>query len=247
MLDLFGEEIKGKENHRDWTGNQRGVFSVKEVWKPMYNEVDLFGNIVQAKKSKDWMGTPKAMFKTLGASNHCNHNRQAEDFYATEPRAVELLCDLETFSHNIWEPCCGCGHISEVLKSRGYLVKSTDLIDRGYGEGNINFLSPEIREFDGSIVTNPPYRYAQEIVEKALSIIPIGRKVAMFLKVLFLEGKGRKSLFAKQPPIRVWISSSRLKCAMNGEFDAMGGSAVAYAWFVWEKGFHGDPIIKWFN
>ena len=24
-------------------------------------------------------------------------------------------------------------------------------------------------------------------------------------------------------------------------------SAIAYAWYVWEKGFTSDPVIKWFN
>ena len=39
-------------------------------------------------------------------------------------------------------------------------------------------------------------------------------------------------------------------CAKNGDFDEMiagGGSAVAYAWYVWEKGYKGDTILKWFN
>ena len=99
----------------------------------------------------------------------------------------------------------------------------------------------------GDIVTNPPYKFAKEFVEKALQIIPNGNKVVMFLKLTFLEGKARRSLFRTAPPIRVWVSSSRLKCAMNGDFDAMGGSATAYAWFVWQKGYKGDTIIKWFN
>lgn len=196
---------------------------------------------------KDWTGTPKAMFKVLGASNHCEHERQEDDFYATEPRAVELLCDLERFDPNIWEPCCGQGHISEVLKHRGYNVRSSDLIGRGYGEGGVDFLSESITSFDGSIVTNPPYKFAQQITEKALAIVPAGRKVAMFLKLLFLEGKGRRKLFAECPPVRIWVSSSRLKCAMNGRFDEMGGSAVAYAWYIWEKGYKGDTVVKWFN
>jgi putative uncharacterized protein (fragment) len=54
-------------------------------------------------------------------------------------------------------------------------------------------------------------------------------------------------MFDITPPKRVWVSSSRLKCAMNGEFDKMTGSAASYAWFVWEKGFRGDTIVKWFN
>jgi hypothetical protein len=74
-----------------------------------------------------------------------------------------------------------------------------------------------------------------------------GRKVAMFLKLQFLEGKSRKQFFLHNPPKVVYVSSSRLICAMNGEFSKYPSSAVAYAWFVWEKGFQGDPIIKWIN
>ena len=43
------------------------------------------------------------------------------------------------------------------------------------------------------------------------------------------------------------VSSSRLNCAMNGEFEKYPSSAVAYAWFVWEKGYRGNPVIKWIN
>lgn len=34
---------------------------------------------------------------------------------------------------------------------------------------------------------------------------------------------------------------------MNGDFDMYGSSAAAYAWFVWEKGYQGETIVKWFN
>lgn len=54
--------------------------------------------------------------------------RERDDYYATEPKAVELLLDLEKFDSNILEPCCGEGRISEVLKSAGYNVTSSDLM-----------------------------------------------------------------------------------------------------------------------
>lgn len=195
---------------------------------------------------KDWTGGKASVFKTLGASNHCDHDRERADYYATEPAAVEWLCKLETFNHKVLEPSCGAGHISEVLKAHGYEVESRDLVDRGYGT-QADFLSIDNQEWDGDIITNPPYSFAQEFVEKALRIIPDGHKVAMFLKITFLEGKKRKFLFRNTPPLRVWVSSSRLKCAMNGDFDAVGGSAACYAWFIWEKGYRGDTIVKWFN
>lgn len=103
---------------------------------------------------------------------------------------------------------------------------------------------------DGDIVTNPPYKYAKEFVEKALELIPVGNKVCMFLKLQFMEGKARKLLFEKYPPKTIYISSSRLLCAKNGDFDGMragGGSAVAYAWYVWEKGYKGETVVRWFN
>ncbi len=198
---------------------------------------------------KDWTGNKNSIFKTLGASNHTDKERQKHDYYATEPKAVELLLEVEEFSDHIWECACGEGHLSEVLIERGYNVRSTDLIDRGYGEGGLNFLT-QSELFDGDIITNPPYKHATEFVYKALDLIPEGRKVAMFLKLQFLEGKKRKKLFLTHPPKVVYVSSSRLLCAKNGEFERMragGGSAVAYAWFVWVKGFKGDTIVKWIN
>lgn len=204
---------------------------------------------------KDWTGNSNSIYKTLGASNHTEEEREANDYYATEPKALELLLDRESFAPYVWECACGGGHLSEVLKSRGYRVKSSDIIDRGYeGTELLDFLS--VRKEDVAldawrdIITNPPYKYAKEFVEHALNISMKGTKVAMFLKVQFLEGKARRELFRKYPPKVVYVASGRLLCAKNGEFEKMrkgGGSAVAYAWFVWEKGFKGDPVIKWIN
>lgn len=199
--------------------------------------------------SKDWVGNSNSIYKTLGASNHTDKERQSEDFYATEPKAAELLLKLEDFNENIWECACGEGDLSKVFEEAGHKVLSTDLVDRGYGQGGVDFLQcTEI--FDGDIITNPPYKYAKEFVEKALELVPDGNKVAMFLKLQFLEGKARKALFEKYPPKTIYVASSRLLCAKNGDFEGMkagGGSAVAYCWYIWEKSYVGDTVIKWFN
>lgn len=198
---------------------------------------------------KDWIGTGTSTFKTIGASNHTAKERELHDYYATEPKAAELLCDIFRFSPLIWECACGEGHLAKVFEERGYLVKATDLVDRGYGEGNVDFLKCD-DPFNGDIVTNPPCKYAQEFVEKALSLVKDGHHVAMFLKLTFMEGKKRKALFSQFPPKVIYVSSSRLLCAKNAEFDKMrdgGGSAVAYGWYIWEKGYQGNTVIKWFN
>lgn len=192
------------------------------------------------------MNNEHGVFVTLGASNHTMNPRAENDYYATDPRAVELLLEKEEFSNNIWECACGEGHISKVLEQNGYDVLSTDLIDRGYGTGGVDFLT-SVRVFDGDIITNPPYKYAIEFVKHALNSITNGHKVAMLLRLSFLEGKSRRILFDQYPPKKVYVSSNRILCAKNGDFENSDSSAIAYAWFIWEKGFSGTPILKWFN
>ena len=181
----------------------------------------------------------------LGSSNHTTDEREKYDYYATDPIAAEYLIE-EVELENILEPCCGEGHLSKVFIDDGITVTSTDLIDRGYGTGGINFLE-HYTKWDGDIVTNPPYMMAQEFVQHSLDIVPDGRKVIMFLKTLFLESKGRRQFFADTPLKEVMVSSGRIKCAKGGDFNSMKSSAVSYSWFIWEKGYEGIPTVKWFN
>lgn len=140
---------------------------------------------------KDWTGNSKSIYTTLGASNHTDKARETNDYYATEPKAAELLLQVEDFAPNIWECACGECHLSKVFEAHGYNVKSTDLIYRDGGMSEtFDFLTEsKPNSWNGSIITNPPYKYAYEFVEKALDTITEGNKVAMFLKLQFLEGK----------------------------------------------------------
>ena len=183
--------------------------------------------------------------RTLGSTSITKADREENDFYATEPKAVELLLAEETFANNILEPCCGEKHITKVLESAGYTVKSSDLIDRGVGADIQDFF--KITEWDGDIISNPPYKNALDFVKHSLDIIKEGSKVAMFLKILFLEGKTRKEFFLENPPKVIYVASGRLNCAKNGDFDKYTTGAVCYAWFVWEKGFTGEPVVRWIN
>lgn len=200
---------------------------------------------------KDWKGTSESAFKMLGASNHCKEEREINDYYATDPKAIDELLKYESFNKNIWECACGEGHLSKKLIEYGYNVLSTDLVNRGYGEVNedTDFLNGKYythTKFDGDIITNPPYKYCTEFILTALNKIPIGNKVAMFLKLQTLEGQDRyKKIFSKHPPKSVYVFVKRIQCAKNGEFK--GTSAVCYAWFVWEKGYTGNTILKWIN
>ena len=188
------------------------------------------------------------VFVTIGATNLSDSERELNDFYATDPIAMELLLENEIFCHDIWECACGEGHLSRVLEQHGHHVISTDLIDRGYGEAGVDFLEFKQNEpLRCDIITNPPYKYARQFVEHALDIVADGQKVAMFLRLTFLEGKARRELFKRYPPKTIYVASGRIRCAKNAEFEMDHGSAVAYCWMVWEKGFTGDPIVRWIN
>lgn len=188
----------------------------------------------------------ESTFINLGATNHGKGSREENDYYATDPIAAKLLLKVEPELNNIWECACGEGHLAHVFDEAGKLGKATDLINLGYGDVE-DFLLNNKPYHNGDIVTNPPYKYAQEFVEHALSKVDEGRKVCMFLKVLFLETQKRKELFIKFPPKVIYISSSRITCAKNGDFKIYNSSAIAYAWYVWVKGYKGDTIIKWIN
>lgn len=199
---------------------------------------------------KDWTGNNKAIYTCLGASSHALEQRQKDDYYATEPKAAELLLEVEPDLDNIWECACGEGHLAKIFDKAGKLQAATDLFYRGYGSSvSYNFLKPALmdKDYNGDIVTNPPYKYAKEFVETALELVSYKRKVCMFLKLTFLEGKARKELFKKYPPKVIYVCSGRIPCAKNGDFDKYPSSAVAYAWFVWEKGYTGGTFVKWIN
>lgn len=196
----------------------------------------------------------KSIYNTIGASNHTDKEREKNDYYATDPIAIDKLLQVEKPSQHIWECAAGEGHLAQRLKDKGYKVTTSDIVERGYKLDFIqDFLKISINglgsneEYD--ILTNPPYKFAKEFVLQSLNIVKKGRKVFMFLKLTFLEGKARlKELFSKYPPQKIYVFSKRILCAKNAEFKKMidgGGSAIAYAWYVWEKGYTGKTEVEW--
>ena len=116
--------------------------------------------------TKDWTGNTSIYA--------CNHRTKEEDvaendFYATHPESVQLFlkkCKERNFKlpNKIWECAVGQGHIAKELVAEGYDVLGTDLVDRGYGKGEIDFLQlnkedlrDEWKPYLKCIFTNPPY------------------------------------------------------------------------------------------
>ena len=203
--------------------------------------------------SKDWKGNKNSIFKTLGASNHTDKERESQDYYATDPIAIDKLAAVYDIPHFVWEPACGQGHLSDRLMDLGHKVYSSDIADRGYGivQDFLDSTLPQCEDpSDFCILTNPPFIRATEFVEHAMEILPNGAPAIMLLKTTALEGKGRwERLYSKGWLKAVYQFSERLLCAKNGDFEGMkagGGGIQSYAWFIFANdGKNDPPTIHW--
>lgn len=163
-------------------------------------------------------------------ANRSSANRKPSDFYPTPPECTQALLDFLGLhkEYVIWEPACGEGHISEVLKFNGYQVISTDLHDRGYGDGIEDFLTSEGKECD-MIITNPPFSHAEEFIRKCLSL---GKPFALLLKSQYWHSAKRRDLFFEHKP--AWVLP--LTWRPDFEFGKRGGSPTMEAmWVVWDS------------
>ena len=169
-------------------------------------------------------------------------NRQKEDFYPTPPEATYSLLDREKFIGNIWECACGDGAISKILEEKKYNVYSSDLIDRGYGDTGIDFLKTYKRT--DNIITNPPFKLGTEFVYQACHLA--SKKVAMLCRINFLEGVARGKMFRNTPLKNVYVFSRRITFINpDSGKKSHGGGMLAFAWFIWEKGYDNKPTIDW--
>jgi len=187
------------------------------------------------------------------AGGNPTNKRVENDFYATDPEALRMLMREYEFNNGSFlEPCVGNGNLARVISEEfeGSKVTGVDLVDRGY-DGVIvsDFLEYETDERFDNVITNPPFSLAREFAEKGLELLRENGKMALFLRIQFLEGVGREEFFNKYPPRYVYVFRKRMATWNNGEpLDPKGknwSTTMCHAWFIWEKGFKGEPIIRW--
>lgn len=187
----------------------------------------------------------------LGHHRSDGSDREPDDFYATHPSAIPPLLELLGWTDGgkvIRENSCGMGHLSEVLSIYGHRVISTDLVDRGYGIGGVDFLQDHwIDQIPvDAIIMDPPYKYTLEFIIKSLKLAPI---VCAFLRITLLETPDRAKFFKTSGLKFVAVFSKRCPSSKNAKFIKDDGKkesgAVCYAWFIWERGYKGEPVIKW--
>lgn len=175
--------------------------------------------------------------------------RRESDFYETPREAIEAFLNaFELFGINLLEPCAGNGAIIKAIKERKYAIPKLitaveigaehrdKLITSGANWVYIaDFLTWQLNFPVDTIITNPPYSIAQQIIEHCFEIAPDAEKI-MLLRLAFLESKKRKAFWDKHPITQLYILSER------PSFTGQGTDSTAYAWFVWSK--YREPLIK---
>lgn len=130
----------------------------------------------------------------------------------------------------IWEPACGDGAIAKWLAREGHKVAATDLIDRGYGQGGIDFL--ETKPASGmprAIITNPPFKHADDFLIHALDVLRTNY-LALFLPTIFWNAPTRIDLWERRRPAREYRLGWRPDIFGIGSPD----QRCCYSWFVWD-------------
>jgi hypothetical protein len=160
-----------------------------------------------------------------------------DDLYETPAVAVHALMRAEKLPHRIWEPACGRGAIVNVLRGLGHEVVASDLVDYRVPittHWRYDFLMErKVPTGTEAIVTNPPFKLAEEFVAHALELCP---RVIMLLRLAFYESDRRSDILEGRGLARIHVFRKRLPMMHR---DGWGGrkanSGMAFAWFVWDR------------
>jgi len=159
--------------------------------------------------------------------------------------ATEALLRAEKLPTTIWEPACGPGAIVRVLRSHGHVCYATDIANYDspdQDESGWDFLQQtQLPIGVQMILTNPPFRHANQFVAHALALCPT---VIMLARLAFLESEVRTPILESGKLARVHVFRKRLPMMHRLGWDGpRATSATAYAWYVWDQDHSGPTEI----
>jgi hypothetical protein len=175
--------------------------------------------------------------------------KDSPDDFPTPPWATRALIEHildnkdELRNQTCLEPACGAGHMAKVLQEYFGEVQSADAYEYGYGNVRDFLDYPYQTNSADWVITNPPFRLAEEFVLRAMSIARCG--VAILARSVFLESVGRyQGIFREFPPAKFAQFVERVPM-VKGRLDRRATTATGYAWLVWEKQDPGLPRLMW--
>ena len=151
--------------------------------------------------------------------------RSASDFYPTPADVTEALLrflDLPPYTV-VWEPACGDGHMTDVMKKHGLIVIESDI------RFGFDFLTVDDQDCDW-IITNPPFSIADKFVERCIAS---GKPFALLLKSQYWHAKKRLPLFKECPP--TFICPLTWRPDFLFEQQEKGSPLMDVMWVIWER------------
>lgn len=187
---------------------------------------------------------PDLEFRAIHISGY---DRQTHDFYPTPDWVTQALLAQVTLTGPVWEPCCGDGAMARVLERGGHQVVATDLVDRGFGTGGVDFF--ECQAFPPgcrAMVTNPPYGDGGELIRATNASLAMLRfvrhaltltvraegQLALLVRFQWLAGKRAATLISSGPLARIVVLTKRIRWFDMGEKTTTGQHH--HAWLFWD-------------
>lgn len=190
------------------------------------------------------MAAPAREFRPVHISGY---EREAHDFYPTPDWVTSALLQHAALRGPVWEPCCGDGAMARVIARAGHKVVASDLVDRGFGKGGVDFFScTEFPPGCRAMVTNPPFGDGGETrkpVNASLSLLKFVRhaldltlradgQLALLVRLQWMAGRRAATLVSSGPLARVVVLTKRIRWFEMGEQTTTGQHH--HAWLVWD-------------
>lgn len=158
------------------------------------------------------------------------------DDFPTMPWGTRALCTyvIDIRGCTVWEPAANRGYMVRPLREFAQYVIASDIHDYGHSFPVQDFLWPtEDYEVIDWVITNPPFRLAEQFIRRGLEIA--NRGVAVLVRTSFIESIGRyESLYRDRPPSIMGQFVERLPM-VKGRIEEDASTATSYCWLVWYR------------
>ena len=201
-------------------------------------------NAKKPNRVEDANAPPGSRFRPIHLSGY---DRMPHDLYPTPEWVTEALLKHVTLRGAVWEPCCGDGAMARVLERAGHEVVASDLVDRGFGRGGVDFFEcAALPDGCRAIVTNPPYGDGgalarstnsplamQKFVDHALRLtMRANGQLALLVRLQWMAGKRASTLISSGPLSRVVVLTKRIKWFERS--DSTNAAQHHHAWLFWD-------------
>jgi len=172
----------------------------------------------------------------MSSTNRKSRKRSKYDHYETPRHTVLSLLKNHEIKYPILEPCAGYGSVANILQMNGEVI-TNDIDPNMECNYNFDYLLWDPGNGFKTILTNPPFNLAEQIIVKSIQDIEIGGEVIMLLRLDFLGTEKRQIFWKDYPAKQIYVLSKRPRFLRSGDSNE-------YGWYVWEKGWTGKTTLE---